>query len=144
MELLADTETIPSALLPRVVSHLSALSQKHPSDGLLLFDLTMARSGVWSGNKFKATAELVTDLHRALVLSPDMPRAYLALAAVYDEQKRIPEEIRTLQHALALAPEEAKIHYRLAFAYRESGDQQRFEQELRAYQALHAEQLVAK
>ena len=144
MEVLADTETIPSALLPRVVSHLSSLSQQHPSDGLLLFDLTMERSGVWSGNKFKATAELVRDLHRALVLSPDMPRVYLALAAVYHDQKRIPEEVRALQHALALAPEEAKIRYRLAFAYRESGDQQRFEQELRVYQTLHAKQLVAK
>lgn len=139
MEVLADTETIPRALLPTVVMHLSELSRQHPEDGLLLFDLTMARSGRWSGDQPASTHALIADLQRALELNPHLPKAYVALAAAYDEQKRYPEEIAALRHASALAPDQAKTHYLLAFAYRKSGDQQRFHEELQRYQALHAE-----
>ena len=124
--------------------HLSELSRQHPEDGLLLFDLTMARSGRWSGDQPASTHALIADLQRALELNPHLPKAYVALAAAYDEQKRYPEEIAALRHASALAPDEAKTHYLLAFAYPKSGDQQRFHEELQRYQALHAEQITAR
>ncbi len=144
MEVLSDTERIPPALLPTAMQYLTELHLRYPSNGLILFDLTMAGSGRWSGEQAPATSEFVAGLQQVVGLDPHLPKTYVALAAVYDEQKDFPQEIAALQQAIALAPDQAQTHYRLAFAYREAGDQQRFREEIKRYQALHTKQLTAK
>ncbi len=144
MEVLADTETIPKSLLPTTVQDLAALHGLYPSNGLILFDLTMAQSGRWSGEPEATKPEFVASLQQAISLDPHLAKAYMALAAVYDDRKDYRQEIATLQQALAIAPKQAQTHYRLAFAYREIGDQQHFREEIERYHALHTEQLMAK
>jgi tetratricopeptide (TPR) repeat protein len=144
MEVLADTGIIPLTLLSLAVQHLTELHQRYPTNGLILFDMTMARSGAWSGKPIAATPDFVAALKQAISLDPHLPKAYVALAAVYEEEKDYRQEIAELQHAIALAPEQAQTHYRLAFAYRKAGDQEHFREQIERYQALHAKQLTAK
>ncbi len=144
MEILSETGKIPPGLLPAAVQHLTQLHQRYPSNGLILFDLTMARSGRWSGEQSATTPEFVAGLQQAVSLDPHLSKAYVALADVYEEKKEYPQEIAALRQAIALAPEQAQTHYRLAFAYRQAGDQQHFREEIERFQLLHAKQLTAK
>ena len=96
MEVLSETEKIPSALLPTAVQHLTELHQRYPSNGLIVFDLTMARSGRWSGEQAATTPEFVAGLQQAVSLDPQLAKAHYRLAFAYraaGDQQHFREEI---------------------------------------------------
>ncbi len=123
MELLADTEIVPPALAPRVVELLASLHKKYPKDGLILFDYTMAQSGRWSNTKDAMPPHFVESLQEAIRLNPKLPQAYFQLGLVYGQQGKYAEEIRVLQKAISLDATKEEYYYRLAFAYRKTGDE---------------------
>ncbi len=71
-------------------------------------------------------------------MNPKLPQAYFQLSLIAKQQENYAEEIRFLKKAIALDPSKEDYHYRLAFAYRESGDEAKFREELNEFQKLHA------
>jgi tetratricopeptide (TPR) repeat protein len=138
MEILADTEIIPPTLVPRVTSQFASLHRKFPNDGLVLFDYTMVQSGRWSNDKAALPPHFTDSLKAALSLNPRLPQAYFQLGLVYAQQGKYAEAIRVLKKAISLDPINDEYHYRLAFAYRKSGDEEKFHEELDEFQKLHS------
>jgi Flp pilus assembly protein TadD len=50
-----------------------------------------------------------TEFHAAITLSPRLVQAYVALAAVLQEQGRVPEAIAELQQAMTIAPNDPQV-----------------------------------
>lgn len=137
MELLAETEIVPPELVPRITSLFADLHKRYEHDGLILFDYTMVQSGRWSNSTDPLPPHFADFLEAALRLNPKLPQAYFQLSLVDEQQKNYAEEIRLLKKAIALDPNKEEYHYRLAFAYRKSGDEAKFREELNEFQKLH-------
>ena len=137
MELLADTEIVPPTLAPRITSLFAALHRKYKNDGLILFDYTMVQSGRWANDKDAVPPHFADSMKAALRLNPHLPQAYYQLSLISAQQRNYPEEIQYLRKAIALEPGKDEYHYRLAFAYRKSGDEAKFREELNEFQRLH-------
>ena len=138
MELLADTEIVPPELAPRITSLFADLHKRYEHDGLILYDYTMVQSGRWSNSADPLPAHFADSLEAALRLDPKLPQAYFQLGLIAAQQKNYTEEIRLLKKAIELDPNKEEYHYRLAFAYRKSGDEAKFRVELNEFQKLHA------
>jgi len=138
MEILADTEIVPPALAPKIISQFASLHKRYPNDGLVLFDYTMVQSGRWSNEKAAVPPYFTDSLKAALTLNPRLPQAYFQLGLVYAQQGKYAEAIRVLKKAISLDPMNDEYHYRLAFAYRKSGDEEKFHEELDQFQKLHS------
>jgi tetratricopeptide (TPR) repeat protein len=138
MELLAETEIVPPELAPRVTSLFADLRKRYENDGLILYDYTMVQSGRWSNSTDPLPPHFVDSLEAALRLNPKLPQAYFELSLIAEQQKNYAEEIRLLKKAIALDPNKEEYHYRLAFAYRKSGDEAKFREELNEFQKLHS------
>lgn len=138
MEILADTEIVPPALAPKIISQFASLRKKYPNDGLVLFDYTMVQSGRWSTDKAALPPHFTDSLKAALTLNPRLPQAYFQLGLVYAQQGKYAEAISVLKKAISLDPMNDEYHYRLAFAYRKSGDEAKFHDELDQFQKLHS------
>lgn len=137
MEVLADTELVPLSILPRAVNLMENLRRQYPDDGLILYDYIMVKSKRWSGDTTALPEDFIHSLTLALTLNPKIPQAYYSLALAYDLKKLYSKEIAALRHAVELDPDKEQYHYRLAFAYRASGNMRGFRDELKKYQQLH-------
>jgi tetratricopeptide (TPR) repeat protein len=137
MELLAETEIVPPELAPRIISLFADLHKRYEHDGLILYDYTMVQSRRWSSNTDPPPPHFADSLEAALRLNPKLPQAYFQLSLIAEQQKNYAEEIRLLKRAIALDPNKEEYHYRLAFAYRKSGDEAKFHKELNEFQKLH-------
>jgi len=141
VEVLADTEIVPPELAARLTAQFAALQRRYPNDGIILFDYTMVRSGRWSEQRGALPTDFADSLRRALRLSPNLHQAYFQLSQVAAEHEDFAEQIRLLKKAISLAPNRANYHYQLAFAYKNSGDEQNFRKEMKQFQQLHAADL---
>ena len=75
-------------------------------------------------------------LENAIRLDPKLGAAYLQLGIIYAERGDLPQAISTYEKAVEASPELADAHYRLAQAYRQSGQNSKAQQELQIFQRL--------
>ncbi len=75
-------------------------------------------------------------LDRCLRADPAYLEARLALAELFQDQRRFEDAVRELNNALALAPEMAEIHYRLSVNYRRLGQAEASKTHLAKYRQL--------
>jgi tetratricopeptide (TPR) repeat protein len=75
-------------------------------------------------------------LRRAVALDPKLARGFLELGILLSDQERYKEAIEQLLRATRLEPGVAQAHYRLAQAYRRSGQSALAEKELEIFQQL--------
>jgi tetratricopeptide (TPR) repeat protein len=75
-------------------------------------------------------------LEKAVRLDPKLGDAFLLLGIVYAEEGNLPKAIAAYQNAIDADPQTEEIHYRLAMAYRKTGEADKAQKELRAYQEL--------
>jgi tetratricopeptide (TPR) repeat protein len=136
-EMLGDTEQIPSSLRPEITEHLAKLMRMYPQNGKLLFYYAIALSGVWSGKELSHLDEVIPMLERAAVLDPKFaaPDFYLALRA--EQKGRSAEALDRYKQAAILSPDDDRIAYRLAFAYKNAGDEAMFQKEMLRFRTLH-------
>jgi tetratricopeptide (TPR) repeat protein len=137
MEILADTEIVPPALAPRVTSLFAELHRKYETDGLILFDYTMVESGRWSNDRDAEPLHFADSLRAALRLNPRLPQVYYQLSLISAQQRNYQEEVQFLKKAISMDPGKDEYHYRLAFAYKKSGDEAKFREELSEFEKLH-------
>jgi len=82
-------------------------------------------------------AKVQSLLEKAIHLDPNLGEAWLQLGIFYADQKDLPNAISGYQRAIAVSPQMEEAHYRLAQAYRLTGEEVKAQQEF----ALHAQLL---
>jgi tetratricopeptide (TPR) repeat protein len=95
---------------------------------------------LWRGERARAEpAELRRIeglLTRAVTLDPGLARGFLELGIFLSDHERYAEAVEQLRRAIALQPGVAQAHYRLAQAYRRTGQTALAEKELEIFQQL--------
>jgi tetratricopeptide (TPR) repeat protein len=84
----------------------------------------------------ESVAQAEADLMRAVKLDPRLAVAYLQLGVLYSEQKDFSHAISSYQSAIQASPQLEEAHYRLAQAYKRTGEKEKAEEELRVYNQL--------
>ena len=77
-----------------------------------------------------------TLLEKAVRLDPKLGDAFLLLGIVYAEEGNLTKAISAYRNAIEATPPMEEAHYRLALAYRKTGDTAKAQQELEVYQQL--------
>jgi len=72
-------------------------------------------------------------LLKAITADPKLDAAYVQLGIVHADEGNLAQAIRAYKKAVEVNPESAEAHYRLALAYKRSGEGQKAEQEMRFY-----------
>jgi Flp pilus assembly protein TadD len=78
-------------------------------------------------------------LRRAVTLDPELARGFLELGILLSDQERYAEAIEQLRRATTLQSGVAQAHYRLALAYRRTGQMALAEKELEIFQQLKSD-----
>ncbi len=94
---------------------------------------------LWRGSRGKpgVNADQIERLLKSAVeLDPRFADAHLELGALYAEQAKYPDAVREYRRAIAINPDLAAAHYRLAQAYARTGDRVAAETELGLYEHL--------
>jgi len=136
MEMIGETEQIPPSLSIEITTQLSNLVRLYPQNGRLLYDYAMALSGIWSG-RISTDPQVVAFLHRAVILDAHLTKAYFYLAQIEEQEKHYKEAVENYRKASDLSPTNDQYIYRLAFAYKETGDDRMFQKELRRFRIVH-------
>ncbi|MCU1302720.1 MAG: hypothetical protein JWQ87_3004 [Candidatus Sulfotelmatobacter sp.] len=85
------------------------------------------------------SAQIKSLLEKAVHLDPDLGLGYLQLGILYAEQKDFPHAITAYQRAIAATSGEEEAHYRLAQAYRQTGEALKAQAELKLYEQISKE-----
>jgi tetratricopeptide (TPR) repeat protein len=75
-------------------------------------------------------------LRKSVRLDPKLGPAYLQLGILSSDRKDFSQAISAYQKAIAASPRLEEAHYRLAQAYRRTGEQSKAQQELQLYDQL--------
>jgi cytochrome c-type biogenesis protein CcmH/NrfG len=78
-------------------------------------------------------------LKKSIRLDPQFGEAELQLGIVYADQGDASAAIPHFQRAIQIAPQTEEAHFRLAQAYRQTGQPEKSKEELRLYQQLSNE-----
>jgi tetratricopeptide (TPR) repeat protein len=84
-------------------------------------------------------AQVKSLLEKAVQLDPALGLGYLQLGVLYSERKDFPNAVATYQRALAATPQLEEAHYRLAQAYRQTGELAKAQAELQLYEKISNE-----
>jgi tetratricopeptide (TPR) repeat protein len=95
---------------------------------------------LWKRRKGPDDAETVAQaeshLTRSVQLDPKLGVGYLHLGVLYSERKDFSRAISSYQSAIEASPQLEEAHYRLAQAYKRTGEKEKAEQELRVYDRI--------
>jgi len=81
----------------------------------------------------------VTLLENAVRIDPQLAAAWLELGAIHADRNDYAQAIAAWQHAAEAAPRNDEVHYRLAQAYRKTGDTAKAKREIELYEKLSKE-----
>ena len=129
---------ISPALAGEVTRRLARFVEVYPKNAAANYYYALSLWKRTGGGENRAIVE--TYLKKAVALDPKMADAHLQLGILYEDAKRIPEAIREYESAARLNPENEKVHFRLARAYRAAGRDDQAQEQLRLYRQLHAKQ----
>jgi tetratricopeptide (TPR) repeat protein len=87
----------------------------------------------------KVLQQVQSLLEKARRLEPKMASASLQLGILYEERHDLPRAIAAYQQAVVTDPQLREAHYRLAQLYRRTGEKQKAEEELAAYNRISRE-----
>ena len=83
-----------------------------------------------------SSAQVESLLRKAVSLDPTLGLGYLQLGVLYSERRDFPRAVLNYQQAIKANPELEEAHYRLAQAYKRTGEKARAEQELQLYNQI--------
>ena len=87
-------------------------------------------------NDAESLAQVESLLTKAVALDSRLGIGYLQLGVLYSERGDFPRAVMSYQEAIKVNPELEEAHYRLAQAYKRTGDKVRAEQELQLYNQI--------
>jgi tetratricopeptide (TPR) repeat protein len=83
-----------------------------------------------------STAQVETLFRNAVRLDPKFAAAYLQLGILDSERRDYPKAISEYQQAIQADPQIEEAHYRLALAYRQTGEAAKADDELKVYDGI--------
>lgn len=117
---------------------LAEFAVAHPNSPDAHYDYALA---LWKQHKTNpgesSTAEIQSQLERALTLSPNMARAHFQLGVIFADANDFANAERELSRAAELEPDNAEAHYRLAQAYQRTRKPELANTEMQRFLALH-------
>lgn len=127
----------PSAEL---IAKLQRFVRLHPDDADANYYYAV---GLWKQRSSPPDPGMVAQveslLHQAIHLDPGAGNAYLQLGVVRAAEKDLPGAIADFQQAIQAAPQLEEAHYRLALAYRQAGEAEKANAELKIYDRMTKE-----
>ena len=84
----------------------------------------------------ETVAQAESYLARAVQVDPKLGVGYLQLGILYTERKDFPRAISSYQSAVQASPQLEEAHYRLAQAYKRTGEKEKAEEELQFYNQI--------
>jgi Flp pilus assembly protein TadD len=136
-DFLGEIYGVAPELASEVTERLAGFVKSHPKNAMahLYYALSL-----WRGERARSEPDdlhrVETLLKRAVTLDPKLARGFLELGILLSDQARYAEAIEHLRRATTLQPGNAQAHYRLAQAYRRTGQTALAEQELQIFQQL--------
>ncbi len=123
------TEAVPSAA---VAERLRRFAKLHPESATANYYYAVSLSK--SGAADAATrAQRKALLAKSLQLDPKLAPGYLQLGIVYAEEKDLAQAIAAYRRAISIDPNLEQAHYRLAQAYRQTGETAKAREEVKLY-----------
>ncbi|MGD0568025.1 MAG: carboxypeptidase regulatory-like domain-containing protein [Candidatus Sulfotelmatobacter sp.] len=123
-----------------VVERLARFVRLHPQNALANYYYAV---GLWKRRKSPEDAAEVDQvkalLQKAVHLDPKLGPGFLQLGILYSEQKNLPGAVAAYQQAIRVTPELEEAHYRLAQAYRQTGETSKAQAELQVYARISKE-----
>jgi len=138
-DFLGEIYGVAPDLASEVTERLAGFVKAHPQNAMahLYYALSL-----WRGARTRLEPEdlrrVETLLRRAVTLDPTLARGFLELGILLSDQERYAESVEQLRRATTLQPGVAQAHYRLAQAYRRTGQTALAEKELEIFQTLKA------
>lgn len=111
----------------------------HPDNALANYYYAISLWKRRTGGDAERFARVQPLLEKAIRLDPKLAPAYLQLGILYSEQKNSPSAIAAYQRAIAADPQLEQAHYRLAQAYRLTGEASRSREEMALYEKISTE-----
>jgi tetratricopeptide (TPR) repeat protein len=119
---------------PGWTARLKRFARVHPENALAHYYYAVALTkGVQST---EASALVESSLLTAVKLDPQCGDAYLQLGILYADQNNLAKAIAAYQKAIDTAPSSVEAHFRLAAAYRLTGDPAKARQEIELYDQI--------
>lgn len=101
---------------------------------------------LWKGKRAQDPhldlAQIARLLEKAIALDASLAEAHLQLGNLYSDQQKYAEAIPEYQRALQLNSDLPDAHYRLGQAYVHTGDKDRAQEQLQAYQKIREQHLA--
>jgi tetratricopeptide (TPR) repeat protein len=139
-DFLGEIYGVAPELASEVTGRLEGFVKAHPQHAMahLYYALSL-----WRGERARSEPEdlrrIEVLLTRAVTLDPKLARGFLELGILLSDQERYAEAVEQLRRAIALQPGVAQAHYRLAQAYRRTGQTALAEKELEIFQQLKSD-----
>lgn len=126
-----------------VIDHFRRFAELQPSNGRAQYYYAMS---LWKGKRAQDPAldlvQIDKLLKTSIQLDPSLAEAHLQLGNLHSDQARYADAILEYLRALALNSDLADAHYRLGQAYIRTGDKERGQEQLQAYQKLREQHLA--
>jgi tetratricopeptide (TPR) repeat protein len=134
---LGKIQGVESAPSPAIAEKLQRFARLQPENALANYYYAIA---LWKQRKGPEDSSGLTQvqslLEKSIRLDPTLGVAYLQLGILKDERGNLPKAISSYQQAIEVSPRLQDAHYRLAQAYRRSGEQAKADAELQLYKEL--------
>ena len=134
---IASVQNTGTAQAECVADSLKRFVRRQPDNALANYYYALSLSKQRKGMEDTQTVPQVEALlEKAIHLDPKLGAGYLQLGILYSDRKDFAHAIAAYQKATAASPESEEAHYRLAQAYRRTGEKLKAQQELQLYQQI--------
>jgi len=126
-----------------VIARFHRFAEQQPRNGRAQYYYAMS---LWKGKRLQDSnldlAQIDALLKRAIALDPSLAEAHLQLGNLYSDQHKYPDAIPEYQRALEINFDFSDAHYRLGQAYVHTGEKDKAQEQLQAYQKLREQHLA--
>jgi len=126
-------KTPPDALVERLRRFVTLQPENAMANYYYAVSLWKGRKGPEDG---ETLAQVQSLLEKSLHLDPRLGLGYLQLGILYSERKDFSEAISAYQQTIEVNPSLEEAHYRLAQAYRQTGQKLKAQQEFEVYDQI--------
>jgi len=134
---LGKIQSVETTQSEGLVERLQRFARLQPENALANYYYALS---LWKQRKNLDDAQTVVQveslLQKSVRLDPKLGPAYLQLGILSSDRKDFSQAISAYQKAIAASPRLEEAHYRLAQAYRRTGEQSKAQQELQLYDQL--------
>ena len=140
---LGKLQSVQSTASQDIIDRLQRFAQLQPDNALANYYYAVS---LWKQARAslppETSSQVESLLEKAVRLDPKLATGFLQLGILYEDRGDLPRAISAFRSALAADRQLGEAHYRLAQAYRRTGEKLKAEQELASYKEIsrHADE----